>query len=372
MTGYTVPIVTEETTEEQCYNNPRVPRAQMAEFILSDLQAAEENIGYLTESSECMPHLDAIYGLYARYYMWLGQNVDDTENLEAYRNAQDYARRAIDAASVQPMTQEECLSTSKGFNDISCWMWGSQVVKENDLAQTGIINWVSWMCPETTFGYAGQSGGPVAMIDANLYSQADDNDFRKRMWKAPSGGALDGKTDYLTSSYGIYFGNTLPTYAGVKFRPGEGNPDDVNLATATAFPIMRVEEMYFIEAEAAAHQDPAQGKQLLESFMNTYRIADDVDDYTYTCAATDKEGVVEEIVLQKRIELWGEGLTFFDVKRLDMGVDRTYQGSNFYDNTQFNTNGHRPAWMNYCIVQTEENSNSALRGWNNPDPSNRY
>ena len=106
--------------------------------------------------------------------------------------------------------------------------------------------------------------------------------------------------------------------------------------------------------------------------MNTYRIADDVDDYTYTCAATDKEGVVEEIVLQKRIELWGEGLTFFDVKRLDMGVDRTYQGSNFYDNTQFNTNGHRPAWMNYCIVQTEENSNSALRGWNNPDPSNRY
>ena len=372
VTGYTVPIVTEETTEEQCYNNPRVPRAQMAEFILSDLQAAEENIGYLTESSECMPHLDAIYGLYARYYMWLGQNVDDTENLEAYRNAQDYARRAIDAASVQPMTQEECLSTSKGFNDISCWMWGSQVVKENDLAQTGIINWVSWMCPETTFGYAGQSGGPVAMIDANLYSQADDNDFRKRMWKAPRGGALDGKTDYLTSSYGIYFGNTLPTYAGVKFRPGEGNPDDVNLATATAFPIMRVEEMYFIEAEAAAHQDPAQGKQLLESFMNTYRIADDVDDYTYTCAATDKEGVVEEIVLQKRIELWGEGLTFFDVKRLDMGVDRTYQGSNFYDNTQFNTNGHRPAWMNYCIVQTEENSNSALRGWNNPDPSNRY
>ena len=372
VTGYTVPIVTEETTEEQCYNNPRVPRAQMAEFILSDLQAAEENIGYLTESSECMPHLDAIYGLYARYYMWLGQNVDDTENLEAYRNAQDYARRAIDAASVQPMTQEECLSTSKGFNDLSCWMWGSQVVKENDLAQTGIINWVSWMCPETTFGYAGQSGGPVAMIDANLYSQADDNDFRKRMWKAPRGGALDGKTDYLTSSYGIYFGNTLPTYAGVKFRPGEGNPDDVNLATATAFPIMRVEEMYFIEAEAAAHPDPAQGKQLLESFMNTYRIADDVDDYTYTCAATDKEGVVEEIVLQKRIELWGEGLTFFDVKRLDMGVDRTYQGSNFYDNTQFNTNGHRPAWMNYCIVQTEENSNSALRGWNNPDPSNRY
>lgn len=53
ITNLTVPIVTEETTEEQCYNNPRVSREDMAAFILSDLQAAEENIGYLAESSPC-------------------------------------------------------------------------------------------------------------------------------------------------------------------------------------------------------------------------------------------------------------------------------------------------------------------------------
>ena len=83
VTNLTVPIVTEKTTEEESYNNPRVTREKMAEFILSDLQAAEENIVYLTESSRALPHLDAVYGLMARYYMWL----------EDYPNAKTYARK---------------------------------------------------------------------------------------------------------------------------------------------------------------------------------------------------------------------------------------------------------------------------------------
>ena len=266
------------------------------------------------------------------------------------------------------MTEEECLSTSKGFNNIDCWMLGSQVVKENDVVQTGIINWVSWMSNETSFGYCGMAGAPWSMIDAQLYAKADDNDFRKRMWKAPTGSALDGKTDFLTSTVNGYFGDFLPAYASTKFRPGEGNPDDVNLAAATAYPLMRVEEMYFIEAEAAEHVTPGAGKQLLESFMNNYRIADDAEGYTYTCTNSD---VIDEIITQKSIELWGEGLTFFDVKRLNRSVNRAYSGSNWSSTTRFVTNG-RPAWMNYVIVQTEENSNSAVRGYNNPDPSGKY
>lgn len=48
-----------------------------------------------------------------------------------------------------------------------------------------------------------------------------------------------------------------------------------------------------------------------------------------------------------------------------MPIDRTYKGSNFYSNTQFKTT-RRPAWMNFCIVQTEKNSNAALRGYETP------
>ena len=191
------------------------------------------------------------------------------------------------------------------------------------------------------------------------------------MWKAPQGTALDGKTNFLTSANPKYgnFGTWLPSYASVKFRPGEGNPDDVNLAAAIAYPLMRVEEMYFIEAEAAEHVAAGTGKVLLENFMNTYRLANDAPEGTkYVCSVTD---VVDEIIFQKRVELWGEGQTFFDIKRLDMPIDRTYKGCNYYSKSQYKT-PRRPAWMNFCIVQTEKNSNAVLRGYENPDPSQVY
>ena len=80
---------------------------------------------------------------------------------------------------------------------------------------------------------------------------------------------------------------------------------------------------------------------------------------------------IDEIVFQKRVELWGEGLSFYDIKRLDMSVTRGYEGSNVDAARQINTNG-RPAWMNICIVKSEKNNNSAIKGWENPDPSDKY
>ena len=188
-----------------------------------------------------------------------------------------------------------------------------------------------------------------------------DTDFRKKMWKAPDGGMLDGETEFLTSASFGYFGDRLPEYASVKFRPAEGNPDDYTVGAATAYPLMRVEEMYFIEMEAAAQQGNNQAQTMLTDFMQQYR------DPEYVVNASGDE-LIDEIVFQKRIELWGEGLTFFDVKRLDMSVTRGYEGTNFTDASRLNTDG-RPAWMNICIVQTEKNNNAALIGFENPDPS---
>ena len=128
---------------------------------------------------------------------------------------------------------------------------------------------------------------------------------------------------------------------------------------------MRVEEMYFIEAEAAAQQNPAEGVNLLNSFMQSYR------DASYRCLKSSKEDVVEEIVFQKRVELWGEGQSFFDVKRLNMPVTRGYAGTNHQEIARFNTTT-RPAWMNICIVLNEEDNNQALIGFGNPDPSDVY
>lgn len=342
----TVPITREGTTEEQARNNPRVSREEMGAFILEDLDNAEKYIVNLTTATKTLPHLGAIYGLKARCYMWLG----------AYPQAKEYARKAISAAGVSPMSESQCLSLTKGFNDLSCWMWGSQLMAEDDQVQTGIVNWTSWMSNETNYGYSGVE--PYLMINKAMYERIGDSDFRKKYWKAPKGTALDGKTPFISAATGA----KLADYSSVKFRPNEGNMAVFDVGSASAFPLMRVEEMYFIEAEAAAHVNAADGKTLLETFMKTYR------DSEYVCTNAD---VVDEIVFQKRVELWGEGLTFYDVKRLNMSVTRGYSGTNFHDLARLNTTG-RPAWMNFSIVATEKNNNAALIGFENPDPTDVY
>ena len=114
--------------------------------------------------------------------------------------------------------------------------------------------------------------------------------------------------------------------------------------------------------KGCANLDAAEGKRLLETFMKSYR------DPQYVCSNSD---VVEEAVFQKRVEFWGEGLTFFDVKRLNMSVTRGYPGTNFFDTARLNTNG-RPAWMNMSVVRQESDNNAALVGFGNPDPTDFY
>lgn len=343
----TVPIVDENTTEEMARNNPRVHRDSIAKFILRDLDNAEKNIVKLEIASKTLPHLDAVYGLKARCYMWLGD----------YANAQKYARLAIDNSSVQPMSQKACLDPTTGFNQLSAWMWGSQLVKEDETVQTGILNWTSWASNEAVYGYSG--AGPYVMIDRSMYDRMSDTDFRKLMFKAPADHALSGKETYIDAGVGA----SLPVYASLKFRPNAGDIMEPSVGSASAYPLMRVEEMYFIEAEAAEHQAAGAGVELLENFMKNYRDAE----YTFPADAD----AIDEIVFQKRVELWGEGLNFYDIKRLDLSVRRGYPGTNFKAPARFNTIG-RPAWMNFCIVVTEQRNNIALKGFGNPDPSDVY
>ncbi len=350
ISGLTVPIVKENITEEEARNNPRATREEMAAFILGDLQTAESNISNLSITDKTLPHLDAVYGLYARYYMWL----------EDYANAEKYARLAINTTSSTPMAQNDALDTKTGFNTLSKWMWGMQYTKET--INNNLFNWFAWACNETSYGYAGAAGAGVQMmIDADLYNKISNADWRKLLWKAPEGSPLYGRNTYSNDALAGY----LSDYASLKFRPGNGNVSVYTEGNVGAIPLMRVEEMYLIEAEAAAHQDAARGKSLLETFMKNYRYE------TYTCNASSTDDVVKEIILQKRIELWGEGQTFFDIKRLNYPVDRAYEGSNHAADQSFVTTT-RPAWMNWVMVKREGNGNSAVDGYNNPDPTGKY
>ena len=346
----TVPIIDHTITEEEAANNPRATREEMFAFILADLDKAEELIPYLTNtSSNTLPDLACVYGLKARLYMWV----------EDYANAKEFARKAINEATVAPLTESAALSTTTGYNNFSDFMWCAVQNKETDAVKTGIINWTSWVSNQTTFGYTGASTGLFVVIDKSMYDRISDTDWRKKQWVAPEDTPLYGKTPFL-STEDI---ELLPPYASVKFRPNAGNADDYLSGASSAVPYMRVEEMYFIEAEAAEHVSAGSGIALLTDFMQANR------DAKYEYKGSD---AIDEIVFQKRVELWGEGQTFFDIKRLDMSVTRGYEGTNWQDvPTLLNTNG-RPAWTNYVIVRTEAANNAALVNFNNPDPSDAY
>ena len=347
VTNYTVPIVKGVVSPRDTIEVPRATREEMAEFILSDLAVAESCVVNLNDDSKELPHLDAVYGLKARYYMWLGD----------YANAKKYARLSIDNNTGYVMSEDECLNIATGFNTATPWMWASTTQKEDDVVENGILNWVSWMSPEAQYGYS--AVGATSMIDAAMYARISDTDFRKLMFKAPAGHALEAKVPYIDAAWGA----ELPEYAAIKFRPNEGNTQEYWVGSSTSYPLMRVEEMYFIEAEAAEHLVPGEGIALLTEFMVNNR------DANYTVAAD--VDAIDEIVFQKRVELWGEGQSFYDYKRLNMSVTRAYEGTNVDYRRRFNTTG-RPAWMNFCIVVTAKATNPALKGWENPDPSGLY
>ena len=356
----TCPIVTDTLGEKASRNNPRATHEEMFKFIESDLNNAEKYIVNLTSNrNNTLPDLAVVYGLKARLYMWN----------EDYAKAKEYARKAIDTYGGTPMSEDDATDTKKGFNDITKWMWGAQYTTEDRAVKFGIINFTSFASNETVFGYAG--AGPMNMIGKSFYDRISDTDWRKTMWKAPAGSPLEAKNKYVDSKMemknGVMedvskFKKRIPTYGSLKFRPNQGNYAESSIGVVSAYPLMRVEEMYFIEAEAAERLAPGTGLTLLENFMKKYRDKQ----YVYTGS-----NAIDEILFQKRIELWGEGLSFFDIKRANVSVTRGYTGTNFFEEWRFNTNG-RPAWMNFCIVNLEENDNPAVNGKNNPDPSKAY
>ena len=366
----TVPIVTNETTEDEQKNNPRATHEEMYDFILSDLTQAEELIPNLSRSVKTLPDLACVKGLQARLYMWNAGYLEETGKAEEaraeYAKAEAAARAAIDLGGNVPLSKEEWLNTTTGFNSMTSnsWMWAANATANDDVVKSGILNWTSWMSNEATFGYA--AAGAFLEIGSALYNSINDADFRKLSFLAPEDGALAGQEPMIINnpSDENYVREILPDYASLKFRPGNAIVDDATGGASCDHPIMRVEEMYLIEAEAAAHQNASRGIQLINNFMKNYRYAG------YNCTASSQEAVIDEIFQQKRIELWGEGQIFFDYKRLNKSVDRT-TSTNWDPTENFKTNG-RPAWMNFVIINSEENNNKGVRGYNNPDPSDAY
>lgn len=349
ITHLTVPIITEKTAAEQVAQLTRATREEMRAFIEADLDKAATYLAHYRRASKLLPDLACVYGLQARLSMWV----------EDYPKAVQMARKAIDESGATLLSEAEMLNVENGFNCLepSSWMWGAQPREDDDVVTSGLCNWTSWMSNELAYGYS--TYAPLS-ITPSLVSKMIADDPRKKLFKT----SADASEPHLSG----YDWDELPLYASLKFRPYKGCTDNYVIASQSAYPLMRVEEMYFIEAEARAHSSVRDGLALLDTFMRKYK-----SDYS-SPKGMEEKNAIQYIIAQKRIELWGEGQSFFDYKRLDMPVDRTQDIDAHYipADQQFHTFG-RPAWMNLSFP----NRSSMTYQWNtigqeNPDPSGIY
>ena len=366
--GLGVPVVLPETTEEQAKNNPRARVDDIYNnLIFPDLNQAEELLTGFSATDKYTISLAFVYGMKARAYLERGtageDAGDDSAASEAYAKAAEYARMAITASGCTPLTQTQWEDPSNGFNSAAsnnAWIWGLAIPAES---VSNLLGFTAHMSTENAWSAYGNDVGRA--INRNLYNSINRYDFRKHSWLDPDRGFYDYKSCRPDGS--TYFRQTLKDYANIKFRPAGGNYQDPIAGGAADHCMMRVEEMYFIEAEAAAHSNLSEGARLLNDFMNNWRMTDGVK-YDCSSRATTIESFTNELMLQKRIEFWGEGIVMFDMKRLNMSTRRGYVGTNAPASYRLNTEGRAP-WWNFVISRGETQNNPAVANQNNPDPS---
>ena len=294
-----VPIVHESLTAEQQAANPRASLQEVYDFIMADLNYAIPALEGWARADKAAADQAVAYGLRARVNMLLGNYADAAED----------AKMAIQVSGAQPYTLADVSKPTFCHAEHNSVIWANMIVESNDVVQTGIINWPSHMSSLYTDGYTGV--GTYREICSDLYSKISPTDVRKGWWlnenlESP---LLDHP------AYAGWKGNGVP-YANVKF----GVPDDdmVNQVADGDWTLMRYEEMILIQAEGLARSNQeAAAKALLEGWVKANR------DANYTCRASDEAGLVEEIWMQRRIELWGEGFAWFDLNRLEKPIIRT-------------------------------------------------
>ena len=397
--GLTVPIVTESTTAEEAKNNPRADFPTMYRFIYSDLSKAKELLAGYERTEKNDVNIDVVNGLLARFWLTVAtrfqrypndlpkqlaaEGANDgyadlgiTSAADCYQKAEECAKAVINAG-YKPMTKEQWHDTKTGFNTANqAWVWDMRITSQEQYSYywNSIIGNVA---SEPTWALPAY-GGEYRCISSDLYYSIQDGDWRKTSWIAPEdAGATTVPDKYETQlkdeSAGSKAANTnfsrLPAFANLKFRPGSGSIDDEQTGMLVDIPLMRVEEMYFMVMECEYYLNgEIAGLIKLDNFMNDYRF-DEGNKWYYAYETSDS--FIIELMSQKYVELWGEGVMYNDYKRLGLLIIRKYQGSNYvepYDKLNHEAFGCAQ-WLNFYIPEVARTYNNALSGKMNPDPT---
>lgn len=342
-----VPIVTETT--EDFTNNPRATVAQVYELILSDLNYAVEKLEGFARPDKSRIDQKVAYGLRARAYLNMG------EWLKAAQDAEK-AAEGFTPATMEQISVPSFYQLSEGN-----WIWGYDMTL--DIAKIfPYATSSSWVRSFSGDGYA-PATQVYSCINNLLYDKIPATDVRKNWWVNED--LYSPILDEIAWNYegvaysGLDLANLEITnvkmaflpYTNVKFGMntigGVDNDED--------WPLMRVEEMILIQAEGYAKSgDTGKAKQILENFVKTYR------DPAYSVDNTGRK-LEDEIWFQRRVELWGEGFSNNDTRRLGKPLVRFHEGkkTNVPDNFCINMTPTDGWWlMRFCT--SELNTNLAV------------
>ena len=338
-----VPLVTEKT--ENFTENPRASVGQIYELIITDLDWAIDNLEGYVRTDKSRIDQQVAYGLRARANLNMGN----------WKAAASDAANA--AAGYAPATMAEVSKPAFYRLDEHNWIWGYDMT--TDVALTNpYATASSWIRSFSGDGYA-PATQVYSCINNILYDQIPESDVRKGWWVTP-----DLESPLLAGlAWGEASGNDIATleiedvklpflpYTNVKFgmnSMGNTNNDE-------DWPLMRVEEMILIQAECLVRSGSSdEGKQLLENFVRSYR------DPNYSADAGGRS-LVDEIWYQRRVELWGEGFSNNDTRRLGKPLVRFTDPatSNVPAAFRFNMTADDPWWL-MRFPKAETNTNLAI------------
>lgn len=279
-----IPIYTEPTYAGTS-GKPRSTNKEVFAQAMSDINEAIALLG--AKPQQHCSHFDQYVanGLKARIALYMGD----------YQTAHDAALIAVKGGSF-------VFNKDYHYNDASdkSVLWGAEIIQSQ-----GTTNPQFLVHMDISFDGYGRAARKCA--SAWLYDRIKPNDLRSSWW-----------------NYEVLNDGETKGYQQWKFKFA----DPSNTYTGADHIFMRVPEMQLIVAETACRLgNEAEAKSALNELMKSRQEDYDCSSKTGTelgKLTTDETGsLLEEIILQRRIELWGEFGRVYDIKRLRQGFKRT-------------------------------------------------
>ncbi len=287
--------------------------------INKDLDAAITNFtGAATRATKSHINLQVVQGMKARVAL----------TMQNYTAAITYAQLARTGFSL--MSNSDYLA---GFGSLANneWIWG---VTETADQSTFFNSFCAYM--SVNFNSTHVRTDPKC-INSLLYNQITATDVRKKLWDPT---AADPAFTPPPS------GSRFP-YMNRKFKSFDSGNSYADLV------FMRAGEMYLIEAEANARLGNTTAAQNALYTLAVNR------DPAYVKSVNTGQALIDEIMIQRRVELWGEGFRFLDLKRLNLPLNRN--GANHVASVTvlFTLAAGDPTWQ-YLFPQSELNTNPLI------------